>query len=106
MKTPQGSEEFIFQQKQIRDEDTECANTQYNLGVSLMEEGKLDEAIGAFNDAVANSFRMFEGYVNLGYIYFKKGDLDMVIEVNKRAIAMEPRYARGTPILGSPIFRC
>ena len=47
MKTPQGSEEFIHHHKQIRDEDTECANTQYNLGVSLMEEGKLDEAIGA-----------------------------------------------------------
>ncbi|OQY45065.1 MAG: tetratricopeptide repeat protein, partial [Desulfobacteraceae bacterium 4572_87] len=95
MKTPQGSEEFIHHHKQIRDEDTECANTQYNLGVSLMEEGKLDEAIGAFNDAVANSFRMFEGYVNLGYIYFKKGELDMVVEVNQKAVQMEPRYARG-----------
>ena len=57
MKSPQGSEEFLFEQKALRDEDTECANTQYNLGVSLMKQEKLDEAISAFNEAIANSGR-------------------------------------------------
>ena len=67
MKTPQGSEEFIAEQKEILKQDEfECANTQYNRGVELMQQGKFDEAIGAFNDAIANSARMFEGYVNLG----------------------------------------
>ncbi len=105
MKTPQGSEEFIAEQKMIRDEDTECANTQYNLGVSLMEQGKLDEAIVAFRDAVGNSGRMFEGYVNLGYIYFKKGDLEMVVDSNQKAIEIEPRYARDMPTSVLPISR-
>ncbi|MBW1852083.1 MAG: tetratricopeptide repeat protein, partial [Deltaproteobacteria bacterium] len=86
MKTPQGSEVFIAEQKMIRDEDTECANSQYNLGVSLMEQGRLDEAIEAFKDAIENSGRMFEGYVNLGYIYFKQGDLEMVVDANQKAV--------------------
>ncbi len=100
MKTPQDSESFIFEQKQLRDEDTECASNQYNLGVSLMQQGKLDEAIEAFKDAIENSGRMFEAYVNLGYIYFKKGDLDLVVDVNQKAIQIEPRYARGYANLG------
>jgi tetratricopeptide (TPR) repeat protein len=78
---------------------------QYNQGVSLMKQGKLDEAIRAFNDAVANSARMFEGYVNLGYIYFKKGDLDKVVEYNKKAIEMEPDMRGDMPIWDLPIFR-
>ncbi|MBW1678504.1 MAG: tetratricopeptide repeat protein, partial [Deltaproteobacteria bacterium] len=91
MKTPQGAEEFIAEQKKMLAENPECANSSYNLGVVLMQHGKLDDAIDAFNDAIENSGRMFEGYVNLGYIYFKKGDLDRVIQSNLNAIGIEPR---------------
>ncbi|HDG98425.1 MAG TPA: tetratricopeptide repeat protein, partial [Desulfobacterales bacterium] len=73
MKKPQDAESFIAEQKRILADNPECANSSYNLGVALMKEGRLDEAIEAFNDAVTNSGRMFEGYVNLGYIFFKKG---------------------------------
>ena len=86
MKEPQGSEEFIAEQKRILAEDPECANSHYNLGVAYMEQGKLDEAIEAFNEAIANSGRMFEGWVNLGYIYFKQGDLEKVAYANKNAV--------------------
>ena len=72
MKEPQGSEEFIAEQKRILAEDPECANSHYNLGVEYMKKGEFDEAIEAFNEAIANSARMFEGWVNLGYIYFKQ----------------------------------
>ena len=100
MKEPQSSEAFIAEQKRILAENPECATSSYNMGVALMQQGKLDEAIEAFNEAIANSGRMFEGYVNLGYIYFKKGDLEKVVEVNKKAIEIEPRYARGYANLG------
>ena len=73
MKEPQCSEEFIAEQKKILAGNPECASSSYNLGVALMQQGKLEEAIEAFREAIANSGRMFEGYVNLGYIYFKKG---------------------------------
>ena len=62
MTDPQGSEEFIAEQKMmLKDDDAECANTSYNRGVALMEAGNLDEAIDAFKDAIEDSARMFEG---------------------------------------------
>ncbi len=99
-KIPQGSEEFIAEQKKILKENPECATTSYNLGVGFLKQGKLDEAIDAFYDAIDTSGRMFEAYVNLGYIFFKKGDLERVAECNKRAVEIEPRYARGYANLG------
>ena len=65
MKEPQGSEEFIAEQKRILVENPECASSQYNLGVALMQQEKLDEAIEAFNEAIANSGRMFEPGIHL-----------------------------------------
>ena len=100
MKEPQDSEDFIREQKQILAENPECANSQYNLGVSLLQQGKLEEAIPYFEEAIANSGRMFEAWVNLGYIYFKKGDLEGVVHANKKAVEIEPRYARGYANLG------
>ena len=43
---------------------------------------------------------MFEAFVNLGYIYFKDGDLEKVVKANLRAVEIEPRYARGYANLG------
>jgi len=64
-KKPQGAEQFIAEQKEILAGNSECASASYNLGVALMQEEKLDEAIDAFYDAIDNSGRMFEGWVNL-----------------------------------------
>ena len=62
MKTPQSSDEFIEQQKKLLSQNPECANSMYNLGVSLMEQGKLDEAVPCFEEAIKNSGRMFEAW--------------------------------------------
>ena len=79
MKEPQCSDNFIRQQKEILAENPECSNSHYNIGVSLLQEGKLDDAIDSFREAIATSGRMFEAWVNLGYIFFKKGDLEEVV---------------------------
>ncbi len=100
MKEPQGFSEFIAEQKRRLADNPECATSSYNLGVTLMEQGKLDEAIDAFREAIQNSARMFEAWVNLGYIFFKKGDLEQVVYANKKAVEVEPRYARGYANLG------
>ena len=100
MKEPQDGDDFIAEKRRLLKENPECATSAYNQGVSLLQEGKLDEAADAFREAADNSGRMFEAWVNLGYIYFKKGDLEMVVESNKRAVEIEPRYARGFANLG------
>ena len=91
MKQPQDSETFIAEHRKLAKEDVECASESYNRGVALMEQEKLDEAEAAFRDAIGDSARMFEAWVNLGYIYFKKGDLPQVVEANRRAVEIEPR---------------
>jgi tetratricopeptide (TPR) repeat protein len=100
MKEPQSFNEFIAEQKRRLADNPECATSSYNLGVTLMQQGKLDEAIDAFREAIQNSARMFEAWVNLGYIFFKKGDLEQVVFANQKAVEVEPRYARGYANLG------
>ena len=55
MKEPQSSENFIAEQKMILAENPDCSNSQYNLGVVMMQQGKLEEAIVYFED-VLDSF--------------------------------------------------
>ncbi|MFN3534190.1 MAG: tetratricopeptide repeat protein, partial [Desulfatiglandales bacterium] len=100
MAGPMDAEKFIQLQKLNLALNPECATSSYNLGVALLNQGRLMEAKKAFEDAVENSGRMFEGFVNLGYIYFRLGDLEKVVEMNKRAVELEPRYARGYANMG------
>ncbi|CAD7782746.1 MAG: hypothetical protein KIIPBIDF_01772 [Candidatus Methanoperedenaceae archaeon GB50] len=72
MKEPKDIETFVSEQKQMLEENPECASAQYNLGIALLQEGKLDEARIAFEQSIVDGSRMFEAFVNLGYIYFKK----------------------------------
>jgi cytochrome c-type biogenesis protein CcmH/NrfG len=65
VKKPSSIEKFIYKQKQLLAENPECATGHYNLGVALMKEGKLDEAIEAFEEAIETGSRMFEAFVNL-----------------------------------------
>ncbi len=74
MKEPQDSEEFIAEQKRILTENPECANSHYNLGVALMQQGKLDEAIAAFSNAIDDSARMFEATSTWGTSILRKGN--------------------------------
>ena len=78
MREPQDGDDFIAEKRRLLQDNPECATTSYNLGVELLEQGRLDEAADAFRDATENSGRMFEAWVNLGYIYFTKGDLEGV----------------------------
>ncbi|WP_334110696.1 tetratricopeptide repeat protein, partial [Thermodesulfitimonas autotrophica] len=100
MVTPKDAETFIEEQKKLLRENPECSTALYNLGVKAMEEGRLDEAADYFEEAIESGGRMFEAFVNLGYIYFKWGDLERVALANQRAFEIEPRYARGYANLG------
>jgi tetratricopeptide (TPR) repeat protein len=100
MEDPKDIENFINEQKMRLIQKPDCAASLYNLGVALMQQGKFDEAIDAFEESIVQGVRMFEAFVNLGYIYFKDGDLDKVVKANQRAVELEPRYARGYANLG------
>ena len=42
---PKDIERFIYEQKLLLAQHSECATAHYNLGVALLQQGKLDEAL-------------------------------------------------------------
>lgn len=49
MKQPMDSDLWISEQKKRLAANPDCSTASYNLGVSLLEQGKLAEAVEAFN---------------------------------------------------------
>ncbi len=62
------------------------------LGVALAHQGKLDEAIGQFSQALALHPTYAPAYSNLGNAYREKGMLAEALAAYERAVAIDPDY--------------
>jgi tetratricopeptide (TPR) repeat protein len=71
-----------------------------NLGLSLAEDGRLDEAIAEFKKAVTLRPDFVEGYNNLGLTLAEKGALDEAIREYGNALAKRPNYLEALNNLG------
>ena len=69
------------------------AFSHYNLGITLFQKGRLDEAISAYRRALVIKPRYAKVHFSLGYAYVNKGMLDEAISEFKRAIAINSRNA-------------
>ena len=70
-----------------------CGNTHYNLGVAYLSRRDFAEAEREFLEAVSNSPRMAEGYVQLGGIALQHGDMEGCMNYNLQAIKERPFFA-------------
>ena len=61
-------EEYIAHLKEMLRQAPECGNTHYNLGVAYLSKREFMEAERCFREAVANSPKMAEAYVQMGGI--------------------------------------
>jgi tetratricopeptide (TPR) repeat protein len=77
--------------RKVLDADPSSAVAAYNLGVLLADEN-LDEAIGWFQKAFQLQPCGKYGF-SLAFYLHRKGDTRSAIEVLRRAIEVEPRYA-------------
>ncbi len=73
-----------------------------NLGVVLSQQGRYDEAIKLFQEAL-NDMRyptphFAEG--NLGWALYKKGDTRMALDHIRAAVTIEPKFCQGYRNLG------
>ena len=65
----------------------------YNMGNALQEQGKLEEAIEAYNKALAIKPDYAEAYYNMGITLQEQGKLEEAIEAYNKALAIKPDYA-------------
>jgi len=64
-----------------------------NLGVTLKEQGKLEEAIAAYNKALSLKPDYAEAYNNMGNALKEQGKLEEAIAAYNKALSLKPDYA-------------
>src|SRR5436190_23352452 len=64
-----------------------------NLGIALKEQGKLDEAVTAYRQAISINPDYVEVHLNLGNALQERGKLDDALASYDRALAMKPDFA-------------
>ena len=64
-----------------------------NMGITLQDQGKLEEAIEAYNKALAIKPDYAEAYYNMGLTLQDQGKLQEAVEAYNKALAIRPDYA-------------
>jgi tetratricopeptide (TPR) repeat protein len=86
-------EDYIADLKAKLAVNRECGNTLYNLGVAYLSKRDFMEAERCFREAVANSPKLAEAYVQLGGIAMQRGDLKTCLTYNVQATQQRPFFA-------------
>jgi predicted O-linked N-acetylglucosamine transferase (SPINDLY family) len=76
------------------------ADNYNNLGALLKEQGRLDEAIAAFQLALERDARYAAAHYNLGSVYRTRGEMRPAAECFHRAVESAPEHARALAALG------
>jgi len=69
----------------------DCAMAYNNLGIALLHQGRLDEAMTLFQKALKIQPDNVEAYCNLGMVFDQKGRLDEAIAQFRKAMELQPR---------------
>jgi superkiller protein 3 len=81
------------------------ARVHNNLGVALSEAGRIDEALAAYQKAIALDAHYADPLSNLAVAYSLKGNLDKAIESLKGAINICPNYPEAYNNLGTLLLQ-
>ena len=79
------------------------ADAYNNMGNALKEQGKLEEAIEAYNKALAIKPDYAEAYNNMGIALQEQGKLEEAIEAYNKALAIKPDYAEAYNNMGNAL---
>jgi len=67
------------------------AEAHYNLGNTLKELGRLDEALASYTQAIAMKPDFAEAHSNLGIVLYISGDIDSALVSMKKANSINPK---------------
>jgi len=81
------------------------AKANFNLGLALTRNGRLDEAIPHFQKAVEVNPYFAEGHNNLGIALAEKGKVDEAIPHFQKAVEIEPDYGDAQNNLGAALLQ-
>jgi tetratricopeptide (TPR) repeat protein len=76
-----------------------------NLGIALLQQGRLDEAILQFQKSLALKPDYADADYNLGIVLYQKGRLDEAILQFQKTLALNPDYAKANYNLGNVLFQ-
>jgi cytochrome c-type biogenesis protein CcmH/NrfG len=73
------------------------------MGVTLQDQGKLEEAIEAYNKAIIIKPDNAEAYYNMGIVLKDQGKLEEAIEAYNKALAIKPDFAEAYYNMGNAL---
>ncbi len=76
-----------------------------NLGTVLLQQGRLDEAIGFYRQAIHQRPDYHKPYANLGVAWARKGRSDKAINLYRKALELNPRDSSTQLNLGLALAR-
>lgn len=82
-------QELSFARASALDPDDPYARN--NLGTVLMQQGRIDEAIRFYRDAISKRPDYYKPYSNLGAAWARKGRSDKAINLYTKALELNPR---------------
>jgi predicted O-linked N-acetylglucosamine transferase (SPINDLY family) len=81
------------------------ANAQIRLGITLQEQGRIDEAIDCYRKVLALRPAFPDAHFNLGNAYKDQGRLEEAIASYERAVALAPDFPAAQVNLGSALMQ-
>ncbi len=96
------SSENAFRDIVARDPHNDQA--QYNLGLSLQSRGRLDDAIAAYQAAIAENDSDARYHNNLAAAFAMQKKFDLAIEHFQRALSLDPENIEASFNLGNALF--
>ncbi|MDB9729180.1 tetratricopeptide repeat protein, partial [Amylibacter sp.] len=81
------------------------ADAHYNMGIALQKQNKLEEAIVAYNKALALKPDYAEAYNNMGTALQVQSKLEEAIEAYNKTIAIKPDYAEAYINMGTALLK-